>query len=106
MTTKIVILALAALAVLCIVDDAQAAVTHRHALHPTHRHNHSPYYHHYPYRHYPYRHYYAHPHPHALHPHPYALHPHHHAHATSYVHVNHGAPVKEAAEEEVEAQES
>ncbi|XP_027237892.2 uncharacterized histidine-rich protein DDB_G0274557-like [Penaeus vannamei] len=101
MATKIVILALAALAVLCLVDDAHAAVTHRHALHPAHRQYLSPYYHHYPYRHY-----YAHPHPHALHPHPYALHPHRHAHATSYVHVNLGAPVEEAAEEEVEAQES
>nr|XP_027237892.1 uncharacterized protein LOC113829013 [Penaeus vannamei] len=52
MATKIVILALAALAVLCLVDDAHAAVTHRHALHPAHRQYLSPYYHHYPYRHY------------------------------------------------------
>ncbi|XP_027237894.1 uncharacterized protein [Penaeus vannamei] len=106
MATKALILALAALTVLCLMDDARGAVTHRHALHPAHYR--SPYYHHYPYRHYPYRHYYAHPHPHALHPHPYALHPHRHAHATSYVRVNLGAPVEEAAEEEVEveAQES
>ncbi|XP_037793238.1 uncharacterized histidine-rich protein DDB_G0274557-like [Penaeus monodon] len=100
MASKIVILALAALAALCLVDDAHAAVTHRYALHPAHRPYHSPYYYHYPYRHYPYRHYYTRPHPYALHPHP-------HAHGTSYyVHVNHGAPVKEVAEEEVETQES
>ncbi|XP_037793526.1 uncharacterized histidine-rich protein DDB_G0274557-like [Penaeus monodon] len=100
MATKALILALASLAVLCLVDDAHAAVTHRHALHPAHRPYHSPYYHHYPYRYYPYRHYYTRPHPYAVHPHP-------HAHGTSYyVHVNHGAPVKEVAEEEVESQES
>ncbi|XP_042875765.1 histidine-rich glycoprotein-like [Penaeus japonicus] len=99
MATKIVILALAALALVSFMGDASAAVTHRHALHPAHRLYHYPYYHHYPYRHYPYPRYYA-------HPLPLGLHPHHHAHATSYVHVNHGAPVKEAAEEEVDAQES